>query len=182
MIDNLGNSHLEVLHRVRTLASQYHATQGLDSSRHPPLYFHPCDIQDRTSLSDIFSTYANKTAPSKVLSSRIVAAIHFAALKSVSGSLADPLAYYQTNVSGTLNLIEILGQWNCKKLVFSSSCVVYGSGCDGTGISEEDCVVSDGGGKGITNPYGRTKRMCEEILGDVCVSFSYSCAMKADAD
>ena len=70
-------------------------------------------------------------------------------------------------MTGTLNLIEALEKVGSKNLVFSSSCVVYGSGCDGEGILESDCDVREGGGKGITNPYGRTKRMCEEILADL---------------
>lgn len=84
VIDNLNNSHLEVLHRVRTLASQYHTKVSLPSILHPPLYFHSCDIKDRNQLAEVFEVYA-KDQPSAQLKSRIVAAIHFAALKSVSG-------------------------------------------------------------------------------------------------
>ena len=147
VLDNLENSHLEVLHRVRILAAQHHTTAGLPLAHHPPLYFHSCDVQDRSALAAVFSLYA--TAPS---TSRIVSAIHFAALKSVSGSLTDPLSYYQINVGGTLNLAGILARWNCKKLVFSSSCVVYGAEADGEGILEEQLDVRLGASKGITNP------------------------------
>lgn len=68
-------------------------------------------------------------------------------------------------------MIEILTKWNIKKLVFSSSCVVYGSDCDGEGILESDCIIGQGGGNGITNPYGKTKRICEEILLDLYVLY-----------
>ncbi|KAK4700355.1 UDP-glucose 4-epimerase, partial [Phenoliferia sp. Uapishka_3] len=162
VLDNLENSHIEVLHRVRILAAQHHISAGLPSSRHPPLYFHHCDVQDRPSLASVFALYA--LTPT---TSRIFAAIHFAALKSVSGSLRDPLSYYQINVGGTLNLAAILQKWGVKRMVFSSSCVVYGAEADGEGILEEQCDVREGASKGITNPYGRTKRMCEEILSDL---------------
>ncbi|KAM0755870.1 UDP-glucose 4-epimerase [Meredithblackwellia eburnea MCA 4105] len=177
VLDNLENSHLEVLHRVRLLASRHHSQNGLPLHRHPPLYFHTCDIQDRGRLAEVFALYAlpqqhpedegGGGGPRQLSSSRIVSAIHFAALKSVSGSLLDPLSYYQVNVSGTINLVEILAKWRCKKLVFSSSCVVYGAEADGEGILEEQLDVRRGASKGITNPYGRTKRMCEEILADL---------------
>lgn len=143
----MANSNLEVLHRVRILASKFHKEKELPAHRHPPLYFHPCDIQDRVGLAAVFQLYS--LTPS---TSRIVSAIHFAALKSVSGSLSDPIAYYQVNLGGTLNLVEILARWNAKKVVFSSSCVVYGSECDGEGITEDLCDVQAGSSKGITNP------------------------------
>ncbi|KAM0789844.1 hypothetical protein ACM66B_006691 [Microbotryomycetes sp. NB124-2] len=162
VIDNMANSNVEVLHRVRLLAAKYHKTAGRSRRQHPPLYFHDCDIRSRSSLEDVFAQYATATR-----SSRIVSAIHFAALKSVSESISNPVGYYQVNVGGTLNLIDVLAKWNAKKLVFSSSCVVYGSECDGEGITEDMCNVVEGASKGITNPYGRTKRMCEEILADV---------------
>lgn len=147
VIDNMANSNMEVLHRVRILAAKYHKERGLAPASHPPLYFHPCDIQDRLGLASLFALYA--LTPT---TSRIASAIHFAALKSVSGSLSDPIGYYQINVGGTLNLVEVLARWNAKKLVFSSSCVVYGSECDGEGITEEMCDVQAGASKGITNP------------------------------
>lgn len=147
VIDNLDNSSTEVLHRVRILAAKFHTEQGLPAERHPPLYFHPCDIRDRVAVAEVFSHYA--LTPT---TSRIASAIHFAALKSVSGSLANPIDYYQVNVGGTLNLVEVLAKWNAKRLVFSSSCVVYGSECDGEGITEDQCNVVEGSSKGITNP------------------------------
>lgn len=147
VIDNMANSKVEVLHRVRILAAKHHTGNGLASKRHSPLYFHACDIRDSIALEAVFKLYAKTDT-----TSRIVSAIHFAALKSVSESLADPISYYQVNVTGTLNLIEALGRWSAKKLVFSSSCVVYGSECDGEGITEDSCDVSSGASKGITNP------------------------------
>lgn len=83
-MDNLGNSHMEVLSRVRTLASRHHDDQGLPQNQHPPLYFHPVDIRDRNQLEEVLKVYAMEEMP--YAQSRIVSAIHFAALKSVSGS------------------------------------------------------------------------------------------------
>ncbi|KAK4056345.1 hypothetical protein OIO90_002488 [Microbotryomycetes sp. JL221] len=158
----MANSNVEVLHRVRILAAKHHDDRGVPNAQHPPLYFHQCDIVDSQQLASVFECYA--TSPER---SRIVSAIHFAALKSVSESITSPVNYYRVNVGGTLNLIDLLARWNAKKLVFSSSCVVYGSQCDGEGITEDMCDVVAGASKGITNPYGRTKRMCEEVLADV---------------
>lgn len=209
VIDSLANSHPESLSRVRLLASQFHNSHAIPPSHHPPLYFHACDLRDLTSMHAIFDLYANPTPPptspttplpvdatatgTPSRPSRIVSAIHFAALKSVPGSIADPLSYYRVNVTGTLNLIECLEKWEARQLVFSSSCVVYGSEKDGEGITEDMCDVSKGASKGITNPCkaiistrrlslghsadtewgvtdGRTKRMCEEILADLSAS------------
>ena len=170
MIDSLANSHPESLSRVRLLASQFHNSKQRKPSQHPPLYFHTCDLRDINTMHDIFTLYAKPTPTSPTATaratsptppsppappsrpSRIVSAIHFAALKSVPGSIADPLSYYRVNVTGTLNLIECLDKWAARKLVFSSSCVVYGSEKDGEGITEDMCDVSKGASKGITNP------------------------------
>lgn len=147
VVDNMSNSKVEVLHRVRMLAATHHKSKSLAQRRHPPLYFHACDIRDRAGLDAVVALYAQTPT-----TSRIIAAIHFAALKSVAESLVEPMSYYQVNVGGTLNLIEVLGRWSAKKLVFSSSCVVYGSECDGEGITEDMCDVTAGASKGITNP------------------------------
>ncbi|SCZ98284.1 BZ3500_MvSof-1268-A1-R1_Chr3-2g06271 [Microbotryum saponariae] len=160
VLDNLANSSTEVLQRVRILAAKYHADRSLAVERHPPLYYHPCDIQDRHALSEVFQLYAKTST-----TSRIVSAIHFAALKSVSGSLSGPIIYYQVNVGGTLNLVQALADWNAKRLVFSSSCVVYGSNCDGEGITEDQCDVVAGSSKGITNPCECTPETWRILTG-----------------
>lgn len=161
VLDNLANSKVEVLHRVLRLSADHHAPKG---GTPPPLYFHACDITDTQALNDIFAAYATSG-----FGTRVTAVVHFAALKSVAESLKTPVDYYKVNVGGTANLVEVMARWRCKRLVFSSSCVVYGQEADGEGIVEEQCVVQQGGGKGITNPYGRSKRMCEEIIFDLCV-------------
>jgi UDP-glucose 4-epimerase len=94
----------------------------------------------------------------------IASVIHFAAKKAVGESVRIPLAYYRNNIGGLLNLIECMGAHGVKKLVFSSSATVYG---DPASVPiTEDFPLS------VTNPYGRTKLMSEDILRDVAVADS----------
>ena len=90
--------------------------------------------------------------------------IHFAGLKAVGESVEKPLKYYKNNLEGTINLLQSMKQGNVKKMIFSSSATVYGDQ-DGIKLTEEMPT-----GIGITNPYGRTKYMIEQILADLCVS------------
>lgn len=87
--------------------------------------------------------------------------IHFAGLKAVGESVEKPLKYYENNVCGTINLLECMKKHGVKKIIFSSSATVYGD----QGVAEltEDMQT----GVGITNPYGETKHIIEEILKDV---------------
>lgn len=92
----------------------------------------------------------------------IDAVIHFAGLKAVGESVEIPLSYYQNNLTGTLNLLEEMKRNSVKRLVFSSSATVYG---DPSSVPiTEDFPVS------ATNPYGRSKLIIEEMLGDVYTS------------
>lgn len=90
--------------------------------------------------------------------------MHFAGLKAVGESVEKPLKYYENNIGGTVNLLECMEKYSVKKIVFSSSATVYGNQ-DGVKLSEEMPV-----GVGITNPYGQTKFMIEQILKDLVVS------------
>ncbi|TFC29353.1 UDP-glucose 4-epimerase GalE [Cryobacterium sp. TMT1-3] len=109
---------------------------------------HVGDLADPEVVREIFSTR------------RIDAVIHFAGLKSVSESLRNPLKYYQTNLGSTLALLQQMESYGIKKLVFSSSATVYGDPC---GLpSKEDSPI----GIALSNPYGRTKSMIEQILQD----------------
>lgn len=90
--------------------------------------------------------------------------IHFAGLKAVGESVEKPLKYYKNNVGGTINLLECMKKYNVNKIIFSSSATVYGD----QGVAE---VVEDmQTGVGITNPYGETKYVIEEILKDTAVA------------
>ena len=85
--------------------------------------------------------------------------IHFAGLKAVGESSQIPLTYYENNVAGTLTLLRVMEEVNCKNIIFSSSATVYGDPL--TVPILEDFPVS------ATNPYGRTKLMTEEIMTDI---------------
>ena len=92
---------------------------------------------------------------------KISAVIHFAALKAVGESMAEPLKYYKTNVTGTCNLMQVMEEFDCQKIVFSSSSCVYGDP-EYLPIDEKHPT-----GKNCANPYGRSKYISEEIMKDV---------------
>lgn len=107
----------------------------------------------------------DKALMTKVLrEEQIDAVIHFAGLKAVGESCVKPLDYYDNNISGTVTMLEAMKETGVKKLVFSSSSTVYGTP-QKLPLTEDHPV-----GSGITNPYGRTKVMIEEILSDLCAS------------
>ena len=110
--------------------------------------FYELDIRDEKKLNEVFETEKD-----------IFGVIHFAGLKAVGESCALPLKYYDNNVAGTTTLCRVMEKNNCKNIIFSSSATVYG---DPHALPiKEDFPLS------VTNPYGRTKLMLEEILGDV---------------
>ncbi|MBR3169311.1 UDP-glucose 4-epimerase GalE [Candidatus Saccharibacteria bacterium] len=89
------------------------------------------------------------------------AVLHFAGLKAVGESVEKPLKYYENNVGGTINLLKCMKNHGVKKIIFSSSATVYGE----QPVAKLDETMPTG--TGITNPYGETKHMIEEILKDV---------------
>jgi len=136
VIDNLSNSSFEALRRVEELIGK------------KPAFF-AVDLLDKAALAGVFAASGEK----------FDAVIHFAGKKAVGESVEQPLLYYYNNITGTLNLLEIMAEHGVKNLIFSSSATVYG---DPARVPiTEDFPLS------CTNPYGRTKLMVEEILGDV---------------
>jgi len=111
------------------------------------LDFHRVDLLDRSALASVF----DETEPDAVM--------HFAALKAVGESVRQPLRYYHNNVTGTRNLLEVMANHSVTRMVFSSSATVYGDP-EGVPICEE-APLQPG------NPYGRTKRIAEEMLKDL---------------
>lgn len=93
---------------------------------------------------------------------KVDAVIHFAGLKAVGESVQIPLKYYHNNITGTLILLEVMAEHNCKKIVFSSSATVYGTSTD-VPFKETHPLST-------TNPYGSTKLMIENIMRDLYVS------------
>lgn len=116
--------------------------------------FHEIDVCDSPALEKIF------------INNSFDAVVHFAGLKAVGESVSKPLEYYRNNIDSTLSLLETMQKHNVKKLVFSSSATVYGE--PERLPLDETCRT----GAGITNPYGQTKFMIEQILRDVCVADS----------
>lgn len=102
---------------------------------------------------------------------RITAVIHFAALKAVGESISKPLEYYENNVAALVVLLKAMKAQGVNVLIFSSSAVVYGRGHE-AGITEETVQVAGKGSGGglLTNPYGRSKWMSEEIINDYCIA------------
>ena len=110
------------------------------------------DIKNKSDIESVFQI-SNK------LDKRIDAVIHFAGLKSVSDSILDPISYWENNVIGTINLLKIMEQYNCRNIVFSSSATVYKSNSDKL-LNENDICKP-------VNPYGQTKLTIEGILRDL---------------
>ncbi|MCH7320612.1 UDP-glucose 4-epimerase GalE [Solibacillus sp. MA9] len=134
IIDNLSKSVIDVLERIETIV-------------HKKIPFIQLDLLDLDKLRTVFKENA------------ITAVIHFAGFKSVGESVRNPLMYYQNNLMSTLNLLDVMKEFDVKKLVFSSSATVYGD--LHTPPLKEDLSLH------APNPYGRTKLMLEEILQDI---------------
>jgi UDP-glucose 4-epimerase len=136
VVDNLSNSSEEALNRVSNLANC-------------ELSFANVDILDVPALEEVFAA------------DKFDSVIHFAALKAVGESVAQPLRYYQNNITGTLNLCNLMQQYGVKNFVFSSSATVYGIPKSLPLTEQSPTPISE-----VTNPYGRTKLMTEYLLRD----------------
>lgn len=137
ILDNLHNSKKSVLDSIEKITNMS-----------PKFYEN--DLCDYKSLVNVF----NKENIDQV--------IHFAGLKSVAESNENPLLYYENNIIGTLNLLEIMKEKGIYKLVFSSSATVYGN--------KNKMPLDENSNRASLNPYGRTKLMIEKILEDLCIS------------
>ncbi|XP_057520562.1 UDP-glucose 4-epimerase GEPI48-like [Amaranthus tricolor] len=137
VIDNLDNSSELAIHRVKELASEFSSN----------LSFHKMDLRDKPAVQKLFS------------STKFDAVIHFAGLKAVGESVQKPLLYYNNNIIGTVNLLEVMSANGCKTLVFSSSATVYGW--------PKEVPCTEEFPLSAANPYGRTKLFIEEICRDV---------------
>ncbi|SDK39054.1 UDP-galactose 4-epimerase [Ferrimonas sediminum] len=140
VVDNLSNSCEESLRRVERITGK-------------SVTFYQGDILDSSLLERVFAAHD------------IGSVVHFAGLKAVGESVAQPVRYYQNNVTGTLSLCEAMAKAGVFNLVFSSSATVYG---DPASLPiREDSPVG-----GTTNPYGTSKYMVERVLQDLHVSDS----------
>jgi UDP-glucose 4-epimerase len=133
--DNLSNSKLGALHGVEQITGVKPA-------------FEQMDFCDRDAVEALLQKHPD-----------ISAAIHFAAYKAVGESVEQPLKYYRNNLVSLMNLLELLPKHGAGRLVFSSSCTVYGQP-DRLPVTEQAPV------KPATSPYGATKQISEEIIRD----------------
>jgi len=150
-VELLRNGH-EVVVVDNLQNSKHEAVRRVQAIAGRELIFFQADLRDKAELEKIFRQH------------RVDAVIHFAGLKAVGESTRLPLEYFQNNITGTLTLCEVMRPAGVKTIVFSSSATVYG--CPKTVPITEDFPLS------ATNPYGRTKLMIEEILGDLYASDS----------
>lgn len=142
ILDNFKNSKMEVLKRIEEL-----------TWKKPKFYRE--DLLYKDGLDRVFSE------------NKIDAVIHFAGLKAVGESVEKPLMYYQNNVIGTINLLQVMKGHNVKKIVFSSSATVYGD--ENIAPFTEDMKLK------ATNPYGWSKFMIEQILKDIYAADNSYC-------
>lgn len=135
VVDNLCNSSKESLKRVEKITGK-------------SVKFYEADIADKDAMNKVFEE------------NHISCVIHFAGLKAVGESVQKPLEYYQNNISGTLNMCEVMRNHGVKNIIFSSSATVYGD--------PASVPITEKFPKGqCTNPYGWTKSMLEQILTDI---------------
>ncbi|MEA5093480.1 MAG: UDP-glucose 4-epimerase GalE [Sedimentibacter saalensis] len=134
ILDNLYNSKSEVIDSIETI-----------TGKRPKFY--QTDLLDINGLEQIFKE------------NKIDCVIHFAGLKAVGESVAQPLKYFNNNITGTINLLMAMQKYNCKKIIFSSSATVYGT--------TQIMPLTENSPLGVTNPYGRTKLVIEDMLKDL---------------
>lgn len=137
IVDNLSNSSTKPIDRIEQITGK------------KPIFIE-ADICDKAAMQLIFEQH------------NIDSVIHFAGLKAVGESSQIPLSYYHNNVSGTITLLEVMAEYNVKKLVFSSSATVYGD--------KNESPLIETMPTSATNPYGQTKLMVEHVLFDLAKS------------
>ncbi|MDT3396018.1 UDP-glucose 4-epimerase GalE [Streptomyces sp. B1866] len=135
VVDDFSNSSPGAVEAVHKLAGR-------------PVQLHRADLRDRAALAEVFRAH------------RFDAVIHFAAKKAVGESTRIPLTYFDINIGGTTALLHAMNEHGVRRLVFSSSCSVYGE--TSTVPLDEDSPAAP------TNPYARSKYLCEQLLADAC--------------
>ena len=137
IVDNFSNSKPVVLDKLKTITGQ-------------EIKFYEIDLCEKEKLKIVFDE------------NKIDAVIHCAGYKAVGESVSKPLMYYRNNIDSTLSLLEVMGEYGVKKIVFSSSATVYGD--------PERLPINETSRLSTTNPYGATKLYIEGILKDLYVS------------
>jgi UDP-glucose 4-epimerase len=151
IIELLGNNHTVVVVDNLSNSSQ-ESLRRVEKITGTKIPFYKIDVRDTDALKKVFSA------------NNFDAVIHFAGLKAVGQSVSRPIEYYDNNIGSTLTLLKTMNKYGVKKIVFSSSATVYGD------PSELPLKETSRIGVGITNPYGQTKFMIEQILRDLSVA------------
>lgn len=151
LIELIADGHTAVVVDNLSNSSQ-EALRRVEKITNATIPFYEFDLRDKEKLDQLFADNS------------FDAVIHFAGLKAVGESVAKPLEYYSNNIDSTLILLEVMKHHGVKKLIFSSSATVYGEP-EELPLRETSRI-----GVGITNPYGQTKFMLEQILRDTCVA------------
>ncbi len=137
IIDDLSNSKRSVVTKIKKITNK-------------EVKFYKFDLCNKNKIREVFKN------------NHIDMVIHFAGYKAVGESVDKPLMYYHNNLLSTINLCEVMSEFNCKKIVFSSSATVYGD--------PEEVPIKETAKLSTTNPYGSTKLFIEQILKDLYVS------------
>lgn len=142
IVDNCSNADTDVLLGIQKITGTRPGFENVD-------------IRDTSELRSKMFKYEN-----------IDAVVHFAAKKSVGESESSPLSYYDNNVTGTLSLLKFIKDWNIPRVIFSSSCTVYGHP-EKLPVSERESIKTAG------SVYGHTKQVCEQILTNFMKEHEY---------
>ena len=134
IVDNFYNSSLEAVHRAEKITGK-------------KISFYEADVTDVEAMRQVFAA------------EKIDAVVHFAGMKAVGESVAKPMMYYRNNLNTTLTLLEVMKEYDCHRIIFSSSATVYGD-------PESLPLFETAPKKECTNPYGWTKWMIEQIMMD----------------
>ncbi len=135
VLDNLSNSNDKVAEKIKKIT-------GRD------IIFHQIDLCDKEALEEVFKKYDD-----------ISAVFHFAGNRIEDESLDEPLMYYRNNLDTTLTLLEVMKEFDCKKIIFASSSAVYGN--------PEKLPIPENSDLRVITPFGQTKLACENILRDI---------------
>lgn len=141
IIDNCSNASIEVLNNIKEIVDK-------------DITFYNIDITDLPTLKDFF-----------IKEKHIQGVIHFAAAKAVGESVSNPLKYYHNNITGLVNLLLCMEEHSIHKMIFSSSCTVYGQ-------AETMPITENAPVQAPMSPYGNTKKVGEEIINDTVNSSS----------
>lgn len=145
IVDNLSNCSLDKLGKIQKI---------VPTNLHINLHFIKMDLLDIDDLDNVFKKYP------------IDVVIHLAGSKAVGESVEKPIFYYENNIGTTINLIKTMTKYKCYNLIFSSSSTVYGN-------QKSPYTEQMNTGINMTNPYGKSKYMQEEILKDLAYSNKY---------